>query len=175
MVSGGRFALVLCALWLPDGVCFHTRSPVLGLQRKCEATETHGRNGQARRMPRYRRRSSSSSGEPTRSSHRRWAGPGGEEEYDSGGEDRAMVLRLWRGVKSFSPSFLSGAYNAQDGDLNPGEALYNMAFVRFPTVLGALWYSNIVYHGGGLTLDLGLGPFTVPPGVVLIVVIALLL
>ena len=72
-------------------------------------------------------------------------------------------LRVWRSTKSLLPALVTGAWDDESkGDRKPVEHLYNMIFIRIPTVLMALVYSKNLIDGHGLILSFG----EVPPIVV---------
>ena len=71
-------------------------------------------------------------------------------------------LRVWRSTKSFLPALVTGAWDERKGDRKPVEHLYNMIFIRIPTVLMALVYSKNLVEGHGLILSFG----EVPPIIV---------
>lgn len=71
-------------------------------------------------------------------------------------------LRVWRSTKSFLPALVTGAWDENKGDRKPVEHLYNMIFIRIPTVLMALVYSKNLVDGHGLILSFG----EVPPIIV---------
>ncbi len=72
-------------------------------------------------------------------------------------------LRVWKSTKSLLPAVVTGAWDDEKkGDRKPVEHLYNMVFIRIPTVLMALVYSKNLIDGHGLILSFG----EVPPIVV---------
>ncbi len=72
-------------------------------------------------------------------------------------------LRVWKSTKSVLPAVVTGAWDDEKkGDRKPVEHLYNMVFIRIPTVLMALVYSKNLIDGHGLILSFG----EVPPIVV---------
>mmetsp|Transcript_5516 Transcript_5516/g.8486 ORF Transcript_5516/g.8486 Transcript_5516/m.8486 type:complete len:167 (-) Transcript_5516:2453-2953(-) len=72
-------------------------------------------------------------------------------------------LRVWKSTKSVLPALVTGAWDDEKkGDRKPMEHLYNMVFIRIPTVLMALVYSKNLIDGHGLILSFG----EVPPIVV---------
>ena len=42
---------------------------------------------------------------------------------------------IWLEVKNILPALITGAYDKQTGDENAGGALYNLVFVRLPTIV----------------------------------------
>ena len=83
-------------------------------------------------------------------------------------------LKVWRGVKSFFPSFVTGAWEDSQGDKKPVEHLYNTAFVRLPTVLMACVYIRNLFQGHGLVMNLGDGNFELPPLIVFSIILVIL-
>lgn len=79
-------------------------------------------------------------------------------------------LRVWRSTKSSLPAFVTGAWEEGKGDRNPIEYLYNMVFIRIPTVLMTVVYCKNLVEGHGLILSFG----EVPP-VIVFCVIAIIL
>jgi hypothetical protein len=77
-------------------------------------------------------------------------------------------LPLWRSVKSTLPPVVTGAYEPAVGDSSPAEALYNLVFVRLPTlVVGAIYFQRVSSGGRDIVMDLGVGEFTLSPILVL--------
>ena len=87
-------------------------------------------------------------------------------------------LKVWRGVKSFLPSFVTGAWEDSQGDKKPVEHLYNTVFVRLPTVLMACVYIRNLLQGHGLIMNVGDGfgdgLFEIPPLIVFSVILVIL-
>ena len=85
-------------------------------------------------------------------------------------------LQLWKGTKSVLPPLVTGAWGDEEGlgDKNPMEHLYNLLFVRVPTVGLLLVYTRNVLIGHPLEMDVGHGTFEVPPVVVFGVIAAIL-
>ena len=83
-------------------------------------------------------------------------------------------LKVWRGVKSFFPSFVTGAWEDSQGDKKPVEHLYNTAFVRLPTVLMACVYIRNLLYGHGLVMNVGDGNFELPPLIVFSIILVIL-
>lgn len=85
-------------------------------------------------------------------------------------------LPIWLTIKSISPPIITGAWKEKTGDDKPGQAIYNLVFVRMPTILCGLWYSSsLLKGGGGFALDIGTGPVDVgPTGVALVLYLILL-
>eukprot|EP00581_Thalassiosira_minuscula_P000747 CAMPEP_0183738336 /NCGR_PEP_ID=MMETSP0737-20130205/54279_1 /TAXON_ID=385413 /ORGANISM="Thalassiosira miniscula, Strain CCMP1093" /LENGTH=152 /DNA_ID=CAMNT_0025972847 /DNA_START=63 /DNA_END=521 /DNA_ORIENTATION=+ len=84
-------------------------------------------------------------------------------------------LRFWRGTKSILPALVTGAWDDEGkGDTKPVEHLYNLLFVRIPTVCCMLVYTKNVATGHPLFIDFGDGAFEVPPLVVYGVILAIL-
>jgi len=80
-------------------------------------------------------------------------------------------LRVWKSAKSVLPALVTGAWDDdKKGDRKPVEHLYNMVFIRIPTVLMALVYSKNLIDGHGLILSFG----EVPPIIVFAVFAAIL-
>jgi hypothetical protein len=73
------------------------------------------------------------------------------------------LLPVWRGIKTVTPPVITGAYDTGTGDRNPGEALYNLLFVRVPTIVAGLLYFQRTAEGKPeIVMDLGLGQFELP-------------
>ena len=77
--------------------------------------------------------------------------------------------KVWSACKRFLPPLVTGAWSPKDdGDEGASMMLYNMLLIRLPVISAGAWYAKEVVLGGGLLeFDLGLGPFVMPPGVVL--------
>lgn len=73
------------------------------------------------------------------------------------------ALRLWRGLKSRLPQVLTGARQVDTADDNPLAGIYNMIFVRLPTVAAGFVYGKNLYQGHPLIVDVGNGPWEVNP------------
>ena len=71
-------------------------------------------------------------------------------------------LRVWQKTKSLLPAVVTGAWDENKGDRKPVEHLYNMVFIRIPTVLMLLVYSKNLTDGHGLILSFG----EIPPLIV---------
>mmetsp|Transcript_27474 Transcript_27474/g.40585 ORF Transcript_27474/g.40585 Transcript_27474/m.40585 type:complete len:172 (+) Transcript_27474:72-587(+) len=76
------------------------------------------------------------------------------------------ILRLWRGLKDTLPFVLTGARTSDTADENPIGGIYNIIFVRIPTILAALLYSKNLIEGHDLILDFGYGPIAISPVIV---------
>jgi hypothetical protein len=72
------------------------------------------------------------------------------------------ALRIWRFMRRRLPLWLTGTQS----DENPWGAIYNTLLVRFPTLMAGVCYGKNVIQGHPLIVDLGDGPFEVPPLVV---------
>lgn len=71
-------------------------------------------------------------------------------------------LTIWKSTKNTLPAFVTGAWEEGKGDRTPIEHLYNMVFIRIPTVLMAVVYCKNLIEGHGLVLSFG----EVPPVIV---------
>lgn len=73
-------------------------------------------------------------------------------------------LQVWKSVKNTLPPIVTGAYEGSIGDAAPAEALYNLVFVRLPTVAtGALYFARLSSGEPEIVMDLGLGQFEMSP------------
>jgi len=84
------------------------------------------------------------------------------------------VLRFWQFCKQRLPRLVHGARTATSADDNPMAALYNMAFVRLPTILAGIIYTCNLANGHPLILDFGDGPLEMNPLLVAAVLYILL-
>lgn len=76
-------------------------------------------------------------------------------------------LRLWRFFKQKLPYVITGVPTSSTScDDNPLGALYNMVFVRVPTISAGLVYSKNMIEGHPLIVDMGSGPFEMSPLIV---------
>ena len=87
-----------------------------------------------------------------------------------------VPLRIWRGTKSVLPPIVTGVWNDEEGggDTKPVEHLYNLVFVRMPTVCCLLVYIRNVLMGHPLVIDVGDGSFEVPTLIVFGIILAIL-
>ena len=83
-------------------------------------------------------------------------------------------LWLWRRAKSTLPPFVSGAWDEGKGDSKPAEHLYNLLFVRLPTVLMGILYIRNLSEGHPLVMNYGDGFFEVPSILVFCVFLVIL-
>ena len=85
-------------------------------------------------------------------------------------------LWLWRSAKTILPPMVTGAYGNKDrGDTRPVEHLYNLIFVRTPTVLAACLYVKNIVLGHPLVVNFGDGTMIeVSPLIVFGVIFAIL-
>lgn len=85
------------------------------------------------------------------------------------------ISRLWLTLKISLPYIFTGVSKDEVSavDDNPIGAIYNMIFVRFPSVLTGVVYSKNLIEGHPLYCDVGAGPIEIPPlfvyGVLLII------
>jgi hypothetical protein len=85
------------------------------------------------------------------------------------GEDPATVasnnsLRLWKLMKKRLPYIFTGVKATSDvSDFNPMGGIYNVIFVRLPTILAGCVYVKNLVEGHPLVVDVGDGPFAVNP------------
>ncbi len=71
-------------------------------------------------------------------------------------------------MKKVLPPIITGATDDTLGDAFPAEALYNLIFVRTPTiVVGILYFQRISEGGNPIFMDVGLGSFELSPILVL--------
>ena len=92
-------------------------------------------------------------------------------------EDRRddIALEIWKQAKSALPPIITGDYTGQRGDNSPLAALYNMLFVRIPTIMAGLVYASKLNNSSwALVCDLGFGQFEVPPTLVALAMLIIL-
>ena len=78
-------------------------------------------------------------------------------------------LTIWKSTKNTLPAFVTGAWEEGKGDRTPIEHLYNMVFIRIPTVLMAAVYCKNLIEGHGLVLSFGEVPPVIVFGVIAII------
>ena len=92
---------------------------------------------------------------------------------NNGKED--IPLKLWKQTKTVLPPVITGDYTGQRGDSSPLAALYNMLFVRIPTIAaGFVYASKLNDSSWALICDLGFGQFEVPPTLVALAILVIL-
>lgn len=82
-----------------------------------------------------------------------------------------LPLSVWQFLKAKSPPLLTGAWSWRSqsvADTNPIMALYNVAFVRLPTICLGIVYGKNLLSGQPLIMDFGDGPFVMSPILVLV-------
>lgn len=84
------------------------------------------------------------------------------------------TLRFWRLLKTRLPFALTGARTPETADDNPIGGIYNMLFVRLPTIGSGIVYGKNLIEGHGLVVDFGDGPTEVSPLLVFGVLYAIL-
>mmetsp|Transcript_32463 Transcript_32463/g.48940 ORF Transcript_32463/g.48940 Transcript_32463/m.48940 type:complete len:179 (-) Transcript_32463:236-772(-) len=72
-------------------------------------------------------------------------------------------LQLWKDLKESLPFVVTGARSPGTADENPVAAIYNIVFVRLPTIIAGLFYSKNLIEGHDLMLDFGHGPIAISP------------
>ena len=92
-------------------------------------------------------------------------------EKDENNVVDTVALRLWRTCKNQLPFVVTGARTAsRTADENPIGGIYNIVFVRLPTIVaGFIYAKNLLLDGHGMIVDLGFGgagPFELPPIIV---------
>jgi len=88
------------------------------------------------------------------------------------------ALKLWNVVVNYLPTIVTGdSKTFKDGASNPLELIYNMLFVRIPTILAGIVYGKNLFEGHPLVVDIGFvgnGPIEVSPILVFIVLASIL-
>ena len=86
------------------------------------------------------------------------------------------IARTWKSMRMNLPYVITGATKDEFSpvDKNPIGAIYNVLFVRLPTVLAGLLYSKNLIQGHPLFCDVGAGPFEIPPLIVYGVLLVIL-
>lgn len=86
-----------------------------------------------------------------------------------------FFLDVWQDCQSTLPPLLTGGSdtnnnnydnNNNDNNVDPAARLYNMIFVRGPTIIVGLFYVKNTVTGHPLIVDIGDGPFEVSPLIV---------
>lgn len=98
---------------------------------------------------------------------------------ESGGGDPPELAPAWATIKKYVPPVITGSWDPDDAERNkrPGEAIYNMVFIRIPVIAAGIWFAQFVSSGHHLVMDFGLGsgPVEVSPFIVAGVVALMLL
>jgi hypothetical protein len=84
------------------------------------------------------------------------------------------TLRLWKTLKDRLPFVVTGARTPSTADDNPIGGIYNILFVRLPVIAAGLVYGKNLVEGHPLIVDVGDGPFSVSPLIVLAVFFVIL-
>ncbi len=87
------------------------------------------------------------------------------------------ISKTWLSMRLNLPYIITGASKDDDVspvDKNPIGAIYNVMFVRLPTILAGLVYSKNLVQGHPLFCDVGAGPFEIPPLIVYGVLLVIL-
>jgi hypothetical protein len=84
------------------------------------------------------------------------------------------TLRLWKALKDRLPFVMTGARTPTTADDNPIGGIYNILFVRLPVIVAGLVYGKNLAEGHPLIVDVGDGPFSVSPLIVLAVFFVIL-
>jgi hypothetical protein len=99
--------------------------------------------------------------------------------FDSGSGDVPELASAWAAIKKYVPPIVTGSWDPEDAERNkrPGEAIYNMVFIRIPVIAAGIWFVQFIATGNQLVLDFGLGsgPAEVSPFIVAGVVALMLL
>ena len=79
----------------------------------------------------------------------------------------SITFALWSGAKTVFPPIVTGARKANAGDADALGSLYNLLFVRLPTIAVGAGYLYNLSRGHPLMMDpFGTGPFAVSPALV---------
>lgn len=86
------------------------------------------------------------------------------------------ISRTWVSMRMNLPYIITGASkdDVSPVDKNPIGAIYNVMFVRLPTILAGLVYTKNLIQGHPLYCDVGAGPFEIPPLIVYAVLLVIL-
>lgn len=84
-------------------------------------------------------------------------------------------LWIWQGAKTYLPNFVTGAWEEVDGDKRPVEHLYNMVFVRLPTVGMGFFYVRNLLSGHPMIVNFGDGTMFEVPSIIVFGIIAVIL
>ncbi|KAL7543812.1 hypothetical protein ACHAXR_013128 [Thalassiosira sp. AJA248-18] len=85
------------------------------------------------------------------------------------------ALWLWQGTKSVLPKFVTGAWEQGMGDTRPVEHLYNLIFVRMPTVCVGIFYVKNILAGHPLIVNFGDGTMFEVPSLIVFGIIYVIL
>ena len=97
----------------------------------------------------------------------------------TGGDDagESLPLSTWLKIKEFLPPIVHGAWKSNAGDENPAGAIYNVLFVRMPTIVIAAVYANQLLTNSEFRMDFdfGFGPCELPSPAIALAFIVILL
>mmetsp|Transcript_22593 Transcript_22593/g.53339 ORF Transcript_22593/g.53339 Transcript_22593/m.53339 type:complete len:163 (-) Transcript_22593:1283-1771(-) len=85
------------------------------------------------------------------------------------------MLDIWRESKALLPAIVTGAWDKQAGDARPFEHLYNLVFVRLPTILAGLVYTKNLFDGHPLIISFGDSSNRVVPPLIVFCIIGTIL
>jgi hypothetical protein len=92
-------------------------------------------------------------------------------------EDDNLSLSLWLKIKETLPPLVHGSWMSNAGDDNPLGAIYNLIFVRIPTISVAAIYSYQLISNSEfqMTFDFGYGPVLIPSPIIAFAFVLILL
>lgn len=96
------------------------------------------------------------------------------------GDDAGNNLFLssaWLKIKEILPPIVHGAWKRNAGNENPAGAIYNVLFVRIPTIVIAAVYANQLLTNSEFRMDFdfGFGPIELPSPVIASAFVVILL
>ena len=142
--SVSRIMLVAVGLFIVGAVSFQPNTVVMGRwRRRSQAATVRLRGGNREDLDELARPRVSLS----RSS----------VLFDDSAQTQAnnQMLDIWRESKALLPAIVTGAWDKHAGDARPFEHLYNLVFVRLPTILAGLVYTKNLFEGHPLIISFG--------------------
>lgn len=81
------------------------------------------------------------------------------QSLDNGGDESPELAPAWATIKKYVPPIITGSWDPDDNERNkrPGEAIYNMVFIRIPVIVAGIWFAQFYVTGHHFVMDFGFG------------------